>query len=54
VSKISSDSLEAEVKGESYDARRHDLQSEIKAATYHGLQIERKGEGWEAQVIFDV
>ncbi len=54
ISKISSDALEAEVKGESYDAGRHDLQSEIKAATYHGLQIERKGDGWEVQVIFDV
>jgi len=54
VSKISSESLEAEVKGESYDAGRHDLQSEIKAATYHGLQIERVGDGWEVQVIFDV
>jgi SHS2 domain-containing protein len=54
VGKISSDSLEAEVKGESYDAGRHDLQSEIKAATYHGLQVERKGDGWEVQVIFDV
>jgi len=54
VSKISTDSIEAEVAGEPYDAGRHDLQSEIKAATYHGLQIERTGDVWEVQVIFDV
>ena len=54
VRKISSGSLEAEVAGEAYNAGRHDLQSEIKAATYHGLQIERKQDGWEVQVIFDV
>ena len=52
--KISSGSLEAEVAGEPYDERRHDLQSEIKAATYHDLQIEQKKGGWEVQVIFDV
>lgn len=54
VRKISSDSLEAEVAGETYDTGRHDLQSEIKAATYHGLQIEQKEGSWEVQVIFDV
>jgi SHS2 domain-containing protein len=54
VKKVSSDSLEAEVAGEPYDAGRHDLQSEIKAATYHGLRIERTEDGWDVQVIFDV
>ena len=54
IRKISSDALEAEVSGETYDADRHDLQSEIKAATYHDLRIERKGDSWEVQVIFDV
>ena len=54
VRNVSTDSVEAAVAGEPYDAGRHDLQSEIKAATYHGLQIERTGDGWEVQVIFDV
>jgi len=54
VSKIASDSIEAEVAGEPYDAGRHDLQSEIKAATYHDLRIERKGDAWEVRVIFDL
>jgi len=28
--------------------------TEVKAATYHGLQIARNGEGWRARVILDV
>lgn len=27
---------------------------EIKGVTYHELRVERHGDGWEAQVIFDV
>jgi SHS2 domain-containing protein len=54
VSSVRPRSLEAEVAGETYDPSRHELQSEIKAATYHGLQIERKGKAWEVQVIFDL
>ena len=27
---------------------------EIKGVTYHGLVVERSGEGWRARVIFDV
>jgi SHS2 domain-containing protein len=29
-------------------------EKEIKAATYHGLKIEEKKDGWTAEVIFDV
>lgn len=54
VSSVKPRSLKAEVAGETYDPSRHDLQSEIKAATYHCLQIERKGDIWEVQVIFDL
>ena len=54
VRKVSSHSLEAEVAGEAYDPKRHELQSEIKAATYHDLRIERKEDNWGVQVIFDV
>jgi SHS2 domain-containing protein len=54
ISTVSPEGLEAEVAGETYDATRHELHTEIKAATYHGLRVERKGDVWEAQVIFDV
>lgn len=54
VTSVEPRSLEGEVAGEVYDPKRHELQSEIKAATYHDLQIEHKGDGWEVQVIFDL
>ncbi len=54
VSSVQPRSLEGEVAGETYDPKHHELQSEIKAATYHDLHIEQKGDGWEVQVIFDL
>jgi SHS2 domain-containing protein len=40
--------------GESYDARRHDLSSAIKAVTWHEAAVERTGEGYKARIIFDI
>jgi SHS2 domain-containing protein len=54
IKKLDANSVEAEVAGEPYDPGRHHLQSEVKAATYHGLQIEQKDGVWNVQVIFDV
>jgi len=36
------------------DLSRHTLKTEIKAVTYHGLEVKKTGQGWEAQVIFDI
>jgi protein archease len=46
--------LEAEVSGEIFDPARHTIFTEIKAVTFHGLQIERDDRGWKAQIIFDL
>lgn len=32
----------------------HKLKKEIKTVTYHFIKIEKKEEGWETRVIFDV
>ena len=40
--------------GETYDPDRHELDTEIKAVTYHGLKVERSGNIWTAEVIFDI
>ncbi len=45
--------LRADVAGEPVDANRHKFRLDVKAATYHQLQI-RKNSEWQAQVIFDV
>jgi SHS2 domain-containing protein len=39
---------------EPYDPARHPLRTEIKAVTYHQLEVLREGERWRGQVIFDV
>jgi SHS2 domain-containing protein len=41
-------------KGERIDPVRHDVRLEIKAVTYHGLEVKRTGALWIAQVLFDV
>jgi len=39
---------------EPYDKTRHPLRTELKAVTYHQLEVVREGDGWRARVIFDV
>jgi len=52
--RISDGSLEAEVSGERVDPRRHRLDHEVKAITYHGLKVEQTGGGWLAEIIADI
>ena len=44
--------VEAVVEGYAYgpDAR----QDEVKAATYHGMDVRQSGTGWRAEIIFDL
>ena len=51
---INEESLAAVVCGERLDPARHQIFTEIKAVTFHGLRLERGANGWEAQIIFDV
>lgn len=44
--------LEARVGG--CDIGEYKINSEVKAATYHGLKIEESHGSWNAEVIFDV
>jgi len=46
--------LTAVARGEPMDCDRHGLHVEVKAITYHGLKVERAGDGWLAEVIVDV
>ncbi len=40
--------------GEPLDPERHDLRMEVKAPTFHGLELREENGVWVAQVIFDV
>jgi SHS2 domain-containing protein len=40
--------------GEVFDKARHSIKTEVKAVTYHQLEIKEQGGRWQAQVIFDI
>ena len=40
--------------GEKINLAKHELKTQVKAATYHTLKIEQHEDGWKAQVILDV
>ena len=46
--------LRATVRGEPVDPERHVVHTEIKAVTFHGLEVEETEDGWAVQVIFDM
>jgi SHS2 domain-containing protein len=42
------------LRGESYDERKHAPRLDVKAATYHDLEVATRRDGWRARVIFDL
>ncbi len=46
--------LRAEVATEDYRMGHHEIRNEIKAVTYHQLEVKADDDGWRARVIFDV
>jgi SHS2 domain-containing protein len=46
--------VDAVLMGSKLDPAKHDLRFEVKAATYHGLRVERSPEGYTGRVIFDL
>ena len=54
IESIAENNLTAHVSLDSFSPDRHQLNSEIKAVTYHQIQVFDAGNGWEAKIIFDV
>ena len=52
IKRLGKNILEAEVTG--CGAKNYKFNTEIKAATYHELEIRRAKSGWQARVILDV
>jgi len=46
--------LRAVARGERFDANRHTIKTEIKAITYHQLEVIHTWCGWRARVILDI
>ena len=51
---LSSHSLEARVRGEPFDPGRHPIRLDVKAITYHQLEIRRRGTDHWLQVFLDI
>ena len=47
-------SLKATAWGEVFDPEIHLMKTEIKAVTYHQLEVDQNDQGWQAMVIFDI
>ncbi len=58
ITRISNESqtmkLEAKVRGEKYDQRKHGAKAEIKGVTYHEMQIQRQRDRVTVQFILDL
>lgn len=54
VEEMSDKHLAATVHGEAIDRERHPIYTEIKAITYHGLEIVQEDGTWRVQVIYDM
>ncbi|HBO44102.1 MAG TPA: protein archease [Planctomycetaceae bacterium] len=46
--------IAARAWGEAVDPARHQLDTEVKAVTYHRLRVEQTEAGWTAEVILDL
>jgi SHS2 domain-containing protein len=51
---LSDTELSANVEFDPFDPERHEIKIEIKAVTYHQIEVTEVPEGWEARIIFDV
>ncbi len=46
--------MSATAWGEPFDSRRHELEHEVKAITYHGLRIQQENGLWKADFVVDI
>lgn len=51
---INGNKLIGTANGEIFDPQKHHAKTEVKAATYSNLKVERKDDRWMAQCIVDV
>ncbi len=54
ITRLNHDSLAAVAFGDVIDLSRHEIQTAVKAATYHQLHFVKGDNGFSAQIIFDI
>ncbi len=51
---LSENKISAKIYFDAYIPDRHSIKTEIKAVTYHQIQVKSSPSGWKAQIIFDI
>ncbi len=46
--------LKGVAKGDKIDREKHNLRSDVKAVTYHLLEVKKIGDKWVARVVLDI
>jgi SHS2 domain-containing protein len=54
VESVGEDGLKAVVKGEPFQEHIHVIKTEVKAATYHRIEVRKERGRWKARIIFDL
>ncbi len=54
VDSVGEGGLKAVVKGELFQEGVHVIKTEVKAVTYHQIEVRKENGRWRAQVIFDL
>lgn len=54
ISQLSETAIKAGALGRLVGSNRNRLKTEIKAATYHNLKIQKTPEGYQVDIVFDV
>ena len=54
ISEMDAVHLKGTVMGEPFDEKRHEIKKEVKAVTYHNIEVTENKGHWTARVIFDV
>lgn len=54
VVEIGDNFVRVKLRGEKFNPEKHSSKLVIKAATYHRLRVEKVGDHYEAEVIFDI
>jgi SHS2 domain-containing protein len=51
---LSENKISAKIFFDDFIPDRHTIKTEVKAVTYHQIQVKGSRSGWEARVIFDI
>jgi len=54
VESVGEEGLKAIVKGEPFQEGVHVIKTEVKAVTYHRIEVRKENSKWKAQIIFDL